>query len=863
MSDHRDNDRWPSGEGSTSGRGTERRAGSLGNGQGNSSRAFPTAQPGRHPDHGEQATTILPRQGAGEAQTDLLPAVEDTELVREPELLTHREPDLGLDDQADAPDDTAAAGAKASMSSEDAAKARKKKIWRRVRRTCYIAAAVCILGPILAFIIAYFTVTVPDPQALMAAQSQTVTIYYADGKEMGKLAPDGGGARTLVTIDQIPKVVQQATAAAEDETFWSNSGFDIKGIGRAILSQLKGNGGGGSGITQQYIKTATGNNQHSITRKFIELVQAVKMSQQQSKDKIMEAYLNTVYYGRGAYGIEAAAKAYFSKDAKDLDPSQAAFLAGCINVPANDEDVKWTTDRWNYTLGRMVANGWLSQSVRATFATPPKPIADNSDASGTPGPERFIERQVFAEAVAKSMDQDFLQRQGAKIYTSIDENAQKQAEDSVHKIMAADKGYPNLAAALVSVDPKTGRIIAWFGGDDPATFSYDMAATPNQPGSSFKPFVFLAGLEKDPKIGVNAIFNGSDHQTIDGQPVNNSDGESCGTRCTVKLAMTQSVNTVFYQMGANVGPSSVRQAALQAGIADTQNELVGDVNKRVPSLTEFDHSSLTATNVEAGISIGQYPVRPRDMANAYATFADNGMYIPSHFITKVTSGNDTVLYDESSDSALQPKQAFDSDSTRNAQLARNVTESMLDVAAHTCGAPGSRCASLSGGRQVASKTGTAQYLDTGRNAQAWMVGYTPQVATAVWVGNRNAPGEIHGNYFNGYGSSKGYDIYGREEPSYIWKNYMDSYLTGKPIETFPAFIDLGGNGDFSGQPAPPSSTAPNDQQNTSATDTTTPETTTPTVTTPPTSTTSCGDPLDPCEPTSTTTRSRPGRGGNG
>jgi len=153
------------------------------------------------------------------------------------------------------------------------------------------------------------------------------------------------------------------------------------------------------------------NDQHTLTRKFVELVQAVKMSQQQSKDQIMEAYLNTVYYGRGAYGIQAAAKAFFNKNVEDLTASEAAFLAGCINVPALNDDVTHTTERWTYVMGRMDAHGWLSATDKAKYTTPPKAIEDKSgDDTATPGPLQFIERQVLQEAQDHDLDRSALQR---------------------------------------------------------------------------------------------------------------------------------------------------------------------------------------------------------------------------------------------------------------------------------------------------------------------------------------------------------------------------------------------------------------------------------------------------------------------
>ncbi|WP_211764545.1 transglycosylase domain-containing protein [Kutzneria sp. CA-103260] len=814
----------------------------------------PNGMGGRPPGPGQRGGPNQPTQRSPFNQpTDMLPPVHE-EYQREPELMTHREHDLppGARDYLE-PDEYL-------ENEADEATLRKKRIWRRVRRSAYVLCAVGFVGPIVAFIITYFMVTPPDPLTVLH-QQQTMTIFYADGSVMATLGPSGGGDKTILTIDKIPKVVQHAVEAAEDETFETNSGFDIKGIGRAVLSQLRGNGGGGSGITQQYVKKATGNEDHTLTRKWTELVQAIKMSQVQSKDQILDAYLNTVYFGRGAYGIQAASQAYFGKNIDQLNPSEAAFLAGCINVPAYNEDPTWTNGRWTYTMGRMVANGWLSQTDRDQYKEQPKPVANSSDGGGAlDGKTTFAVRQILAEAgdpnfgIGKGRDD--LQQLGAQIHTTIDKKAMQQAEDAANAVMSKDTPHnPNIASSLVSIDPKTGGIVAWYGGSDTKAWSLDMADTAQQPGSSFKPLVFLAGMRANSQIGLQSLYNGTSGQTIGGRKVNNADEESCGQQCTVWNAMTQSVNTVFYKMTDDIGPSAVRKAAFDAGIATTQ-VLVG---QRQPALQNADGTTAD------GIGIGQYEVRPRDMAQAYATLANNGVYIPSHFITSIKDSSGGNVYDASANGKLVPTQAFDkTDSLKNAQLARNVTESMTKVAASSCADRAKTiCANLQGNRPVAAKTGTAQYEDTGHNSNAWMVGYTPQVVTAVWTGTRNGLAPIYGYYQNHIGPSQDYDIYGREEPSYIWQKFMNTYLQGKPVENFTPFKDLGGKGNFSGFTTTTTPTDTTTTGSSTTTDTTTPSDD-PTSTNkhhPPTSST-CA-PFIGCQPTdtSTTTKTNGNSGG--
>jgi membrane peptidoglycan carboxypeptidase len=731
-------------------------------------------------------------------QVDPVTETIDPRHQPEPALLTH--------DDAFAPDHGGAGLTDrlgdGGLDPDDEQLLRRRMIWRRVRRACYVLAAAGILGPLIGFLVAYQFVSVPDPQEVAAKQQQVVTLYYANGQEMGKINPEGG-ARTLVKYQQIPDQVRHAVEAAEDESFEdpSNHGFDMKSIVRAVWIQATGGASGGSGITQQYIKQATGNDQHTLTRKFTEVAKAYKMSQQQSKEDIITAYLNTIYLGRGAYGVQAASQAYFKKDAAQLNPEESAYLAGLIQAPGRSENRDYVEKRWNYVMDQMAKNHWVDPTERqgATLPTPVPQSQSHRDALSDSG--QLVRRQIESELDTQHLTWDQVSLNGAKIYTTIDPKAQKAAEDAAHQVMAADAKTPSLAAALTSIDPKTGGVVAWYGGDDPAY--YDLAALPQPPGSSFKPYVFLAAMENNPQMGINSLFDGTDNQKLGDRVVHNADGEGCGPLCPVKTAMTESVNTVFYKMGLDTGTGNVRNAALQAGIPPTTRSLDGSM---IPSLTEVDNGK--ASYVQAGISLGQYPVRPEDMAAGYATFANNGMKTTPHFVNKVEDSTGNVMFQAPSPA---PKPAFTPDDpTQNGKLSRNVVEAMLDVAGHS-GVP------LDANRPVAAKTGTAQYKDpsgndTGHNMAAWMVGFTPQISTAVWVGNKDKPGPIYGNYHNTIGPSHNYDIYGREEPSYIWQLFMNNYLRGKPVEQFPPFVPLGTNSNFSGHPTetppPPPSTPP-------------------------------------------------------
>jgi membrane peptidoglycan carboxypeptidase len=643
---------------------------------------------------------------------------------------------------------------------------RKKVFWRRARRTIYVLIGVGFLVPVVAFVIAYQSATVPDPSSLAASHDQKVTLYYADGSLMYEKSPSGSHA--MVTWDQIPDIMKNAQMAAEDATFMTNNGFDVAAILRTVWNRLAGGTGGGSTIGQEYVKKATGNDENTLSRKFTEMVQSFKMTRTYTKQDILTAYLNTVYFGRGAYGIQAAAHAFFNEDVGKLTPEQSALLAGLVQTPASANNATYQHRRYEYVMGRLLANHWITQQEYDT-ARFPTPVRDAGSGSNLLSPVRqYIAAAVFDELAREGHPEQDLFASGAKVYTTVDPQAQNDAEASVTKIMAADKEYPDEAAALVSADPTTGGITSYYGGD--GSTSYDLAMTPQQPGSSFKPYVLAAALQNSPDtVGLNTMYDGSDNQTIAGQVVHNSDGESAA-QIDVKDAMTESINTVFYQMGYQVGVNNVRHAAWDAGIP---KQITSGLGSTFDTLQNVDSDGKGNGTTELGISIGQYQVRPIDQAQGYATFANDGMYVPLHFVSRVTDSSGGQVYQF----ATTPKPAFSSDATTNASIARTVTESMSDVAAHSNDG-------LAGNRPSAAKTGTAQYLKTGHNSEAWMVGYTPQTVTAVWFGNKKQPAAIYGDYHNGKGKEHGYDVYGREEPGYIWQDFMNANLSGKPVKQF-------------------------------------------------------------------------------
>jgi membrane peptidoglycan carboxypeptidase len=596
-----------------------------------------------------------------------------------------------------------------------------------------------VLLPIVAFAVGWLVFPAPTPDDL--STSQLAAIDYADGTSLATVRPDGVQNRVKIQLVQVPPPVRYAVLSAEDRTFYSNLGFDVIGIFRAAYHQLTGGVGGGSTITQQYVKITTGRDQHTLWRKFREVIAAAKISKEYSKDQILEDYLNTIYLGRGAYGIQAAAKAYFGVNSDQLNYSQGAVLAGLIQSPSRWDpasDPRKAAQRWNYVLDGMVAQGWLSAADRAS-ATFPTTVPPKAAGGGIPGDHLgHIYTQIKAELESKGISEQELDQEGLKITTTIDPSLEKAAASISGKIMKSQPS--NLRTALVSVDPRTGAVLAYYGGENGVGFDY--AQVLKQPGSSFKPFVMAAALQRDPPIGLGTSYNGTSPQTIAGQTVANSDGDSCGS-CSLKTAMTKSINTIFYQLAVQVGPAAVAQAAHLAGIPRTL---------------------LTAPT--AGISLGDKEVHPGDMAAAYGTFANGGNFHQPHMITRVEAADGRVLYDAGTEPG---EQRFDP------RVARNVTESMIDVARGSL-------IPLSGGRPVAAKTGTTQSNVEGQNKDAWTIGYTPSISTAVWVGtDDNSPIKTAG----------GSPIYGRMVPGSIWQQFMNAALRNQPAQQFEKFVPLG------------------------------------------------------------------------
>ena len=624
--------------------------------------------------------------------------------------------------------------------------------------------------PILTFGMAYLIVSVPKPGDIRT--NQVSTILASDGSELAKIVPPEGN-RVDVDIGQVPVHVRDAVMAAEDRDFYTNPGFSITGFARAVRNNLFGGDiQGGSTITQQYVKNALVGDQRygigGLVRKAKELVISTKMSRQWSKDEVLQAYLNIIYFGRSAYGISAASQAYFNKPVEQLTVAEGALLAALIQRPSTLDpavNLDGATSRWNWVLDGMVTIGALSKEERAQQVFPQTVPRDQANAENlTTGPNGLIERQVIKELLDLfNIDQQTLNTQGLQITTTIDSQAQEAAENAVANYL--DGQMPEMRAAVVSIDPRTGGVKAYYGGSDAQGFDFAQAGLPT--GSSFKVFALVAALEQG--MGLGYQVDSSPLKINEKLTINNSEGESCGT-CNIAEALKRSLNTVYYRLMLKLrnGPEDVADAAHRAGVAES-----------FPGVDHTLSEDGQGGPPGPGVVLGKYETRVIDMASAYATLADSGVYHAPHFVQKVVNAQGEVLFDASGE---------DNSGERRIEkaVADNVTAAMQPI-------PGwSNGHTLAGGRPAAAKTGTHQLGDTGANRDAWMVGYTPSLSTAVWVGTVQGDKPLVNRW--------GGPVYGAGLPADIWKATMDGALSGTDFESFPTPTEVGG---YAGVPAPP------------------------------------------------------------
>jgi membrane peptidoglycan carboxypeptidase len=617
-------------------------------------------------------------------------------------------------------------------------------IRRKLLRTAIFLGGFGFVAGSTLFALAWFTVDIPDPNAYV--NSQATVIQYSNGQEIGRI---GAQNRQILPLAKIPLRLRYAVMAAEDKNFYSNRAFSVTGLISAVADNVLtfGKGRGGSTITQQYAKTAFLTPERSIQRKVKELVIALKLENAMTKDQILENYLNTIYFGRGSYGVQTAAQQYFNRNANQLSISQSAVIASILRSPGlydpslGGDNQARIEARFKYVIDGMLEEKWITVEEAAEAKLPV--IAPRTTGGSLSGPKGYIIDAALKELSKLGFSNEQLMVGGYVIKTTIVQKAQTSAVDAVNKLSPKD-APENLHIGLVAIRPGTGEIISMYGGKDyvvrqlnDATQSIALA------GSTFKPFALIAALEAG--IPLTSMWNGDSPQTFDdlGRPyiVKNYGDEGWGQ--TDLLNATQhSINTIYVPLGMKAGLDRVVDVARRSGIPES-----------------------VAMIPTPSVSLGVASPRVIDVANSYATFAANGIYAKPYLIASVAGPNKGILYE----GKAETREAF------SAEVAADLTYALKSVVNGGTGA-----AALSLGRPAAGKTGTSQ-----SNASAWFSAYTPELAASVALFRDSASESL-----NGIGGLT--SVTGGSFPARIWTAFMKGALRGEPITEFPAPSNIGG-----------------------------------------------------------------------
>ncbi|MGH3744959.1 MAG: transglycosylase domain-containing protein [Mycobacteriales bacterium] len=593
-----------------------------------------------------------------------------------------------------------------------------------------------VVGLVAVSAIVYAAVRIPTPADL--AEPEQVSLTYADGSPLGAI---GQVNRISVPLSRVPIGVQHTVLAAEDRNYYHEAGISIRGIGRALVADVTGGhiSQGGSTITQQYVKNAYLTQKRTFVRKIQEIALAVKISHKYSKNQILEDYLNTIYLGRGAYGIQAASQAYFGKPVSQLSVGEGAVIAGLIRAPSVLDPAvspRAAKTRWNQVLDTMVSQGWLTPAQRGATAYPT--VLRPSSTAKDSGPTAYIDAAVKSLLVQQLGDAR-VALGGLTVTTTLDPAAQQAA---VAAVTAKTKGAPaTLTAGLESVDPTTGAIRAYYGGSDIAKFPDALSTLKIPPGSSFKPIVLAQALSEGTKL--SKTYDGSSPQSFAGTSVRNFADEQFG-RIDLTKALAQSVNTVFVHLNLDTGPARVVELAHRLGIRES-----------------------TTLDANGTLALGQNYVHADDMATVYSTFANGGQQIAPYLVSKVVDSTGKVLYQAA------PK------TTR--ALSADVDANLVSAMQHVLGRGGTAASAALSGRPAAGKTGTTS--GNVPNIAAWFDGFTPQLSTVVTLFNPDAKGAAQTiTPWSGCGCS---EVTGGTVPAAIWHAYMTAALKGQPVLPFP------------------------------------------------------------------------------
>jgi len=573
--------------------------------------------------------------------------------------------------------------------------------------------------------------SIDDPSAFAVAQ--TTKIYSADGKLLANLFLEN---RQVVPLAEISPYLQHAVVSVEDERFYQHKGYDAIGIIRAAVANMAAGGvaEGASTITQQIVRNTVLSDERleiSYKRKVREAYLAYELEKTMSKDEILSMYLNTVYYGEGAYGAESAALTYFSKHAKDLTIAEAALLAGLPQQPSRlspYENLEGAVGRRQWVLQKMRENGYITTEEYDLAAAEEVTLkrASNINETGVYAAPYFVAhvKKVLQDEYGTSL----VFKGGLKVYTTLDTKMQTMAEKSVRGILNQSSD-PD--CALVAIDPNNGHIKALVGGKDWSKKKFNFATQARrQPGSSFKMFTLVTALESG--MPPKRMLDASSPAVIatGGKPwvVGNAEGSGKGY-ITLLQATTHSVNTAYARLAKELGAAKIVKTAKRMGIE-------------------------TPLEPYLSITLGAQEVTPLEMASAYGTLAAGGRHFPPIAVAKVVDAGGKTIFTAKAEAAqaISPEVAY-------------AATKMLQTVISSGTGTNARI-----GRPAAGKTGTTQdYRD------AWFVGYTPQLVCSVWMGYtpERPMRNVHGRR-----------VFGGTFSAPIWRTFMTQALKGKPVLNF-------------------------------------------------------------------------------
>ncbi|KAB7745513.1 penicillin-binding protein [Nostocoides sp. F2B08] len=686
--------------------------------------------------------------------------------------------------------------AKSSPSSRADARAdRRKKRPRWGRAILITILSLGVLG-LVGLGMAYAMTDIPEPND--AALAEASVIYYADGEtELDRLSEIN---RDSVSIDEVPEHVRNAVLAAEDRTFYENDGISVRGLGRAVVGLVTGDStsGGGSTITQQYVRNYFLTQERSYVRKAKEILISVKIDGELSKDEILENYLNTIYFGRGASGIQTASQAYFGKDVSELTVEEGALLAAIIQQPSyldpavGTENAAAAKVRWDYVMDGMVSQGWLDEADRAAADFPT--VAPSEQYRGAPGPLGYITDEVKRELTGSlGLTDAQIETGGLRIVTTIEKQQQDAIVAAVDEWMPTGEGTENLQVGAMSVVPGDGAITMMYGGRDFQERQFNNATQATmQAGSTWKPFTLMGALEEG--ISTRSTFNGNSPAFFEEfESVGNEEGRvknfgdvSYG-RVDLRQATENSVNTAYAELNLEIGPEKTTESAVKAGVPEEGLE-----------------------NNPANV-LGTATVRVADMAKAYATFAAEGERSDTYLIRSITS----TVEGSDIDYEAQPRaeRAFDADQVSD----------LIDAMTRVTESGSGRYAGENLDRPSAGKTGTSESFRS-----AWFNGFVPQLETAVGMFQDENGTPVAMTDIPGYEGG----ITGGTIPVRIWTDYMVAALDGTEVIPFPEPADTGESNvptrTQAPPPPPPATTQEPQPEPTTETPTEEPTTETPT-----------------------------------